>query len=79
MEMFLCCVNMQELLSIKYQLQGESFKMAKDEPEVVLVYTPGAGAQLEWPGQAGSCPHTDFARPWLVSVAAAPKNSCRKV
>ena len=69
MEMFLSCVNMQELLSIKYQLQGESFKMVRDEPEVVLVYTLGAEVQLEWPGQAGSAPHTDFAPPWLVSVA----------
>lgn len=43
MEMFLSCVNMQELLSIKYQLQGESFKMVKDEPEVALVHKPGAG------------------------------------
>lgn len=71
MEMFLSRVNMQELLSIKYQLQGGSFKMVKDELEVVLVYTPGAGAQLEWPGQAHSAPHSDFAPPWLLSMAAA--------
>lgn len=25
--------------------------MVKDEPEVVLVYTPGAGVEFEWPGQ----------------------------
>lgn len=71
MEMFLSCVNMQELLSIKYQLQGESFKMVKDEPEVALVHKPGAGVPLEWPGQEGSVPRTDFALPWLVRVAAA--------
>lgn len=46
MEMFLSCVNKQELLTIECQLQGESFKVVKDEPEVVLVYTPGAGIQL---------------------------------
>lgn len=71
MEIFLSCVNMQELFGIKYQLQEEWFKMVKDEPEVVLVYPPGAGVQLEWPGQAGSSPHIAFAPPWLVSVAAA--------
>lgn len=46
---------------IKYQLQGEFFEMVKDEPHVVLVYTSGAGLQLEWPGQVGSAPHVDFA------------------
>lgn len=56
---------------IKYQLQGEFFEMVKDEPHVVLVYTSGAGLQLEWPGQVGSAPHVDFAPSWLVSVAAA--------
>jgi len=60
---FLSRVNMQELLSIKYQLQGESLETVQDEPEVVLVYIPGAIVQLEWPGQAGSAPDIHFAPP----------------
>lgn len=45
--------------------------MAKDEPEVVLMYTPGVGIKLEWPGQEGSALQTEFAPPFLVSDAAA--------
>lgn len=48
MEMFPSCVNTQELLSVQYQLRGESFKMVKDEAEVALVYRPGAAAWPEW-------------------------------
>lgn len=71
MEMFLPCVNMQELLSIKYRLQRESFKMVKDEPKVVLVYTSGVGAEFKWPGQEDSALQTEFAPPFLVSDAEA--------
>lgn len=71
MEMFLPCLNMQELLSVKYCLQRESFRMVKDEPEVVLVCTPVVGVEFKWPGQEGSALQTEFVPPFFVSNAAA--------
>lgn len=45
--------------------------MVKDEPEVLLVHTPGVGVKFEWPGQEGSALQIEFVPPFLVSDAAA--------